>query len=292
MNPIARATLTVDQAMASLKSSGIIFRHETVGFGIAPSSPAAQDLRQIATQTGGAYHHAVDANQLADVFMEFVDTFTVIDMLGMFGRGGTPAAAAARQGQPKGKPAPTTAPAASQPASGQVTSMLGLFKPKPPAPEADDRPPQPAPPGAAPSTGGKGSAGPPPARASGGRTLLPAVQQPLRACWHPRPVQCQRIYLRRFLPVPRGVAISHRRNASRPSPWDDLFGAMRLRRRIGFWRFVCPWTLHQREPLRHRSGPPATACRRNPLLLRSLGQQASRDLANGDGSDRWVSGLY
>ena len=139
----------VDRAMASLKSSGIVFRHETVGFGIAPNSQAAQDLRDIATQTGGAYHHAVDANQLSDVFMEFVDTFTVIDMLGMFGRGGTPATAATRQGQPKDKHAPTTAPAASQPASGQVTSMLGLFKPRPPAPEADDRPPQPAPSGAA-----------------------------------------------------------------------------------------------------------------------------------------------
>ena len=81
--------------------------------------------------------------------MEFVDTFTVIDMLGMFGRGGTPATAATRQGQPKDKQAPTTAPAASQPASGQVTSMLGLFKPKPPAPEGDDRPPRPAPSGAA-----------------------------------------------------------------------------------------------------------------------------------------------
>ena len=139
----------IGQAMASLKSSGIIFRHETVGFGIAPNSPAAQDLRQIATQTGGAYHHAVDANQLEDTFMEFVDTFSVIDMLGTFGRAGTPAAAATRQGQPKGKPAPSAAPVPSQPASGQVTSMLGLFKPKPPPPEADGRPPQPAPSGAA-----------------------------------------------------------------------------------------------------------------------------------------------
>ena len=78
----------VDRAMDTLQSSGIIFRHETVGFGIAPSSAAAQDLRQIATQTRGVYHHAADANQLADVFMEFVDTFSVIDMLGMFGRPG------------------------------------------------------------------------------------------------------------------------------------------------------------------------------------------------------------
>ena len=93
----------VGQAMAELKASGVIFRHETVGFGITPNSAAAQDLRQIATQTGGAYHHAADASQLSDVFMEFVDTLSVIDMLGRFGPGsqgtraspGSPAPAAA-----------------------------------------------------------------------------------------------------------------------------------------------------------------------------------------------------
>ena len=34
--------------------------------------------------SGGVYHHAQNATQLADVFMEFVDTLTVIDMLGQF----------------------------------------------------------------------------------------------------------------------------------------------------------------------------------------------------------------
>ena len=90
----------VGQAMASLQSSGIIFRHETVGFGITPSSQAAQDLRDIATQTGGAYHHAADANQLADVFMEFVDPFTVIDLLGTFGGPGSGPSVATGQEKP------------------------------------------------------------------------------------------------------------------------------------------------------------------------------------------------
>ena len=75
----------VGQAMAALQASGTIFRHETVGFGITPNSAAADDLREIATRTGGAYHHAADAAQLADVFMAFVDTFSVIDLLGQFG---------------------------------------------------------------------------------------------------------------------------------------------------------------------------------------------------------------
>ena len=74
----------VQQAMKTLQSGGVVFRHETVGFGIEPNSQAADDLRFIATSTGGVYHHAQNATQLADVFMEFVDTLTVIDMLGQF----------------------------------------------------------------------------------------------------------------------------------------------------------------------------------------------------------------
>ena len=132
----------IGQAMASLKSSGVIFRHETVGFGITPNSQATQDLREIATQTGGTYHHAVDANQLADVFMEFVDTFTVIDMLGMFGN-----SAQKSPSDPQTSPVAGTPPSApASPATGQVTGMLGLFEPKPPLADVDDSP---APPGAA-----------------------------------------------------------------------------------------------------------------------------------------------
>ena len=125
----------IGQAMASLKSSGIIFRHETVGFGITPTSQAAQDLRQIATQTGGAYHHAVDANQLADVFMEFVDTFTLIDMLGMFGN-----SARASSGKPQGQKGirSTSRKGGSNAAQKEAadkdspTSMIGMFKRKQP----------------------------------------------------------------------------------------------------------------------------------------------------------------
>ena len=126
----------IGQAMAALQASGVIFRHETVGFGITPNSPAAQDLRQIATQTGGSYHHAADASQLSDVFMEFVDTLSVIDMLGRFGPGSqgarespaspTRAAAAPTQGR-----APRDSPKAA--AKGGLSSMIGSIKAKPPA---------------------------------------------------------------------------------------------------------------------------------------------------------------
>ncbi len=125
----------VGQAMAALEASRVIFRHETVGFGITPNSAAAQDLRQIATQTGGAYHHAADASQLSDVFMEFVDTLSVIDMLGRFGGGSQgsrpspshPAPAAAARAQ-------SSASRAGRQASdkGGLSSMIGGIKAKAP----------------------------------------------------------------------------------------------------------------------------------------------------------------
>ena len=122
-------------AMAALKASGVIFRHETVGFGITPNSPAAQDLRQIATQTGG-YHHAADASQLSDVFMEFVDTLSVIDMLGRFGAG-SQGSRASPGGTPRAGPAPRQGSASrgSPKAGGKggLSSMIGNIKAKPPA---------------------------------------------------------------------------------------------------------------------------------------------------------------
>ena len=124
----------IGQAMAALEASGVIFRHETVGFGITPNSPAAQDLRQIATQTGGSYHHAADASQLSDVFMEFVDTLSVIDMLGRFGSGSqgsrtspagkTSTSQATRQGSTS-----QASPKAAR--KGGLSSMIGSIKAKP-----------------------------------------------------------------------------------------------------------------------------------------------------------------
>ena len=109
----------IDQSIASLRSSGIIFRHETVGFGITPNSQAAHDLRGIATQTGGTYHHAADATQLADVFMEFVNTLSVIDMLGRFGSN-VQKSPGGSQRQKTGDQSPAN--------PGSLAGMLGGFK--------------------------------------------------------------------------------------------------------------------------------------------------------------------
>ena len=124
----------------------MIFRHETVGFGIEPDSGAARDLRDIATASGGAYHHAADATQLGDLFVRFVDTFTVIDMLGMFGGGpgaataGAPARPPAPSAQTAARaPRPSSQPAPSaKPATGQVSGLLGQFTAKKPAVEPDE----------------------------------------------------------------------------------------------------------------------------------------------------------
>ena len=91
----------VGQAMATLRANGIVFRHETVGFGIMPHSRAAADLREVATQTGGTYHHAADAAQLADVFMRSSTPsassicrrpWPTAPWLGQFGRNAQPTA--------------------------------------------------------------------------------------------------------------------------------------------------------------------------------------------------------
>ena len=118
----------VADALNELKASGVIFRYETVGFGIEPNSPAARDLQDIATASGGGYHHAQDATQLGDLFMEFVNTFTVIDMLGMFGPAGRPSSVAGQQG---GTDTTQKAPSSSAVARGRVTDLLGKFKAKP-----------------------------------------------------------------------------------------------------------------------------------------------------------------
>ena len=116
---------SVSDALAELKASGVIFRHETVGFGIQPNSAAAGDLRSIATASGGGYHHASNATQLGDLFMEFVNTFTVIDMLGMFGAAGPASTDARRQTEAD---TGRSSAASTQTAQGEMAGLLGRFR--------------------------------------------------------------------------------------------------------------------------------------------------------------------
>ena len=106
----------------------MIFRHETVGFGIEPNSAASRDLQQIATARRGEYHHAADATQLGDLFTEFVNTFTLIDMLGTFG-GRTDTNSANLPAQPTAQQRPSSA----QSRGGQMT---GSDRPVPAQPKS------------------------------------------------------------------------------------------------------------------------------------------------------------
>lgn len=76
----------VESVMAKLKAQGIIFRHETVGLDIAPNSAASRKLQAIATASGGTYHYAENHAQLASSFNEAIETMSMLDMLGTFGR--------------------------------------------------------------------------------------------------------------------------------------------------------------------------------------------------------------
>jgi Mg-chelatase subunit ChlD len=72
----------VNSVLSSLKSKGIAFRHETIGLGIDSGSPAARDLRRIASETGGRYHYAEGHAQLADVFGAAVDALGIGSLFG------------------------------------------------------------------------------------------------------------------------------------------------------------------------------------------------------------------
>ena len=113
---------SVADAMAELKSSGVIFRHETIGFGITPNSGAARDLQNIATTSGGTYNHAASATQLGDLFLEVFDTVSVIDLLGTFRGRNTPKGI-----QPSAAPSQTAGHAASSGPPAQRTDLLGRF---------------------------------------------------------------------------------------------------------------------------------------------------------------------
>ena len=129
---------SVSAALAELKASGVIFRHETIGFGIEPTSSAASDLRDIATQSGGTYHHAANSTQLGDLLEDFVDTFSVIDLLGTFGGGSTNPSASSRPATPGAPANPSassqvatsggTRPSATpSPSAGGLSDLLGQF---------------------------------------------------------------------------------------------------------------------------------------------------------------------
>ncbi|RLA66194.1 MAG: hypothetical protein DRQ78_04510, partial [Epsilonproteobacteria bacterium] len=75
----------ISYVMRTLKSKGIIFRHQTIGLEIKANSKAVKQLELIAKTSGGVYHHVKDHKQLPNIFKEALSTMEILDMLGSFG---------------------------------------------------------------------------------------------------------------------------------------------------------------------------------------------------------------
>jgi Mg-chelatase subunit ChlD len=75
----------ISSVMATLRSQGIIFRHQTIGLEVKSNSSAARQLQTIAKDSGGVYHHVKDHKQLPNIFKEALGTMEILEMLGTFG---------------------------------------------------------------------------------------------------------------------------------------------------------------------------------------------------------------
>ena len=71
----------LNTVLQDLKQNNLLYRHETVGLEV--SGAARQQLRHIATQSGGNYHNASSKN-LSKVFSDAVDLMKMLDMIGKF----------------------------------------------------------------------------------------------------------------------------------------------------------------------------------------------------------------
>jgi len=74
----------VSDQVARLKREGILFRHETIG--LETGAKASEQLRQVATASGGGYHRAASTEELAQTFKAATENIRLLDMLGGFGK--------------------------------------------------------------------------------------------------------------------------------------------------------------------------------------------------------------
>ena len=77
----------VSDQVARLKREGMLFRHETIG--LETDAKTSEQLRQVASASGGGYHHAARAEELAQTFKAATDNIRLLDMLGGFGKSNT-----------------------------------------------------------------------------------------------------------------------------------------------------------------------------------------------------------
>ncbi len=74
----------VSDQVARLKREGMLFRHETIG--LETDAKTSEQLRQVASASGGSYHHAARTEELAETFKAATDNIRLLDMLGGFGK--------------------------------------------------------------------------------------------------------------------------------------------------------------------------------------------------------------
>lgn len=86
----------VGDQVARLKREGILFRHETIG--LETDATTSEQLRQVATASGGNYHHADSADKLAQSFKAATENSRLLDMLGGFGKTDTNRSGTSGQG--------------------------------------------------------------------------------------------------------------------------------------------------------------------------------------------------
>ena len=67
-----------------MKREGMLFRHETIG--LETDAKTSEQLRQVASASGGSYHHAAGTEELAETFKAATDNIRLLDMLGGFGK--------------------------------------------------------------------------------------------------------------------------------------------------------------------------------------------------------------
>jgi len=82
----------VSAQVAQLKREGILFRHETIG--LETSATASAQLSEIASASGGNFHHAANAEQLAETFKIAMEKSRLMQMFGSFGKSSATASGA------------------------------------------------------------------------------------------------------------------------------------------------------------------------------------------------------
>ncbi|WP_348674697.1 vWA domain-containing protein, partial [uncultured Abyssibacter sp.] len=74
----------ITNVLDKLDSDVSLYKHETVGLEIDPFSTAASQLKEVASRTGGEYHHAANARSLDDSLDKAIQGLSLVKLIGQF----------------------------------------------------------------------------------------------------------------------------------------------------------------------------------------------------------------